>query len=387
MLRNLITAFKFPTLFVARLLYRLFMGLPMKENTILFSSFEGNACTCNPKHLYQYIREHCGDRYRCVWVVKAGVSAPECEATVRFLSIQHIVALATSRWIITNLGIEPFFTCRKGQIVVNTWHGGGAYKNSTLGTQIKTSLYREYARKVRAENTTYYLSSCRLFTEFLGDAWQESPAKFLTVGSPRDDLFFRSDTIIKREKILKSLNLSEENKYLLYAPTFRGDWNGLNMKLNNLHLDVKRLLATLEMRFGGKFQLLFHQHICTTGWSPEGKNIIDVSQHPDIQELMLVADVFMTDYSSCVWDWAQLKKPGFLFTPDIDSYDKERGFYTPVETWAFPYARTNEELEKLVLSYDETRARRKISEHLERLGSYEVGKASEMTAQKIGLIF
>ncbi len=362
------------------------MALPLKENTILFSAYEGNACTCNPKYLYQYIREHYGDHYRCVWVTKTGVKAPEgSAATVRFLSIPHIVALATSRWIITNLGIEPFFTCRKGQIVVNTWHGGGAYKNSTIGTQIKTSFYREYARKVRAENTTYYLSSCRQFTEFLSNAWQVPPTKFLSVGSPRDDLFFRSDANIKRERILKSLNLSESYKYLLYAPTFRGDWNGLNMRLGDLHLEVDRLLAALEMRFGGKFQLLFHEHICTKGWAPEGKNIIDVSQYSDIQELMLVADIFLTDYSSSVWDWAQLKKPGFLFTPDIDSYDKERGLYTPIEAWAFPYAKTNEELEKLVLGYDETKAREKISEHLVLLGSYEVGKASEMTAQKIGL--
>lgn len=384
MLRN---AIKFPALFICRLIYRLFMLLPLKKDTILFSAYEGNEYTCNPKYIYEYIRKHCGTRYRTIWLHNRGVMPPQCDATVRFLSLSHIVALATSRWIVSNLGIEPFFTRRKDQIVVNTWHGGGAYKNSTIGTQVKSCLYREYARSARAKNTTYYLSSCQMFTNLLSDAWHADKNKFLPVGSPRNDIFFSKPEESVRKDVLKKLGLSNETKYVLYAPTFRGEWLGLSFRLENLHLDFSRVLRALEKRFGGKFKFLFRMHINTKGWSPSSSEAIDVSGYPDIQEIMLIADAFITDYSSSIWDWAMLRKPGFLFTPDLSDYEKDRGLYSPIETWAFPYAKTNEELEKLILDYDEKKADAKIQSHLDYTESFETGKASKQTVEKMGLEF
>lgn len=377
---------KYPVLFLARLIYRLFMLLPLKENTILFSSYQGSQYTCNPKYLYEYIQRHFGHSYRYIWVHSKGAMPPACDETVRFLSLKHIVALATSRYIVTNLGIEPFFTKRKAQVVVNTWHGGGAYKNTTIGGKVRTSLYREYARKVRSENTSFFLSSCRAYTQLLSAAWLADPEKFLSIGSPRNDVFFEPNLNEKRLKVLHRLGLSENFGYLLYAPTFRGQPHiGFNFKIADLHLDVTRLLASCEKRFGKPFKFLFRTHINTTGWIPSGENVFDVSDYPDMQELMLVADVFITDYSSSVWDWAITEKPGFLYVPDLDSYDKDRGFYTPIESWAFPFAKTNADLNALVLSYDETIARERIRLHVQKLGTFENGKACEMTIKAMGL--
>lgn len=377
---------KFPALFLARLLYRLFMLLPLKEDTILFSAYQGSQYTCNPKYLYEYIRHHFGHAYRLLWVHSKGQMPPGCDGTVRFLSLKHIVALATSRYIVTNLGIEPFFTKREGQIVVNTWHGGGVYKNTTIGGRVRTSLYREYARRARAENTTFFLSSCRAYTALLSDAWRAKPEAFLPVGSPRNDLFFAAGQEEKRREVLKRLGLTGDVGHLLYAPTFRGQPHiGFKFKIADLNLDIPTLLASCEKRFGKPFKFLFRTHINTTGWIPSGENVIDVSDYPDMQELMLVADVFITDYSSSVWDWAITEKLGFLYVPDLDSYDKDRGFYTPIEAWAFPFAKTNADLNALVLSYDETKAREKLRLHVQKLGTFENGKACEMTIKAMGL--
>lgn len=375
---------KFPTLFIARLVYRLFMLLPLKKNTILFSSYEGNQYTCNPKYLYEFIHHRFGKSYRYIWLHNKGEMPPACDKTVRFLSIKHIVALATSQYIVTNLGIEPFFTKRHDQIIVNTWHGGGAYKNTTIGDKIRTSPYREFAREVRAKNTTYYLSSCQAYTSLLSNAWHVNRSQFLSVGSPRNDIFFQSEQQKFRfRQTLSRLGLTCEFGYLLYAPTFRGDWG--KPKLTNQHIDIEKLLTSCQERFGKPFKFLFRTHINTTGWIPTGENVIDVSDYPDMQELMLVADVFITDYSSSMWDWAITEKPGFLYVPDLDSYDKERGFYTPIETWAFPFAKNNDELNQLILSHDEKKAKEKIREHTQRLGTFENGKACEKTIKAMGL--
>lgn len=377
---------KFPALLASRLIYRVFMLLPLKEDTILFSAYHGSQYTCNPKYLYEDIRKRFGHAYRAIWVYRKGAVPPFCDGTVRFLSFKHIVALATSKYIVTNLGIEPFFTKRCDQIVVNTWHGGGAYKNTTIGEKVRTSLYREYARKVRSENTSFFLSSCQAYTQLLSDAWHADSEKFLPVGSPRNDVFFDLKKDEKRLEVLRHLGLSKDFGYLLYAPTFRGQPQvGFKFKIADLHLDVRRLLSSCESRFGKPFKFLFRTHINTTGWIPTGEHIIDVSDYPDMQELMLVADVFITDYSSSVWDWAITEKPGFLYVPDLDSYEKDRGFYTPIETWAFPYAKTNDELNRLVLTYDERKAKEKIHEHVKRLGTFENGTACEKTVKAMGL--
>jgi CDP-glycerol glycerophosphotransferase len=79
------------------------------------------------------------------------------------------------------------------------------------------------------------------------------------------------------------------------------------------------------------------------------KYAVNASKYDEMQELLCMADVLITDYSSSQWDFALTGKPGFLFTPDLDYYQHEdRGFYTPIDDWPFPYAKTNEELSNLI---------------------------------------
>ena len=117
----------------------------------------------------------------------------------------------------------------------------------------------------------------------------------------------------------------------------------------------------------------------------ESKNIIDVSAYPDMQEVMIVSDILITDYSSSMWDYSFLKRPGFLFIPDLESYLNERDFYTPIETWPFPFAKNNKDLQSLILNFDENTNLAKIQSHLDSLGSYEIGTASKQIAQLLEL--
>ena len=110
---------------------------------------------------------------------------------------------------------------------------------------------------------------------------------------------------------------------------------------------------------------------------------IDASDYPDMQELLYAADSFITDYSSTIWDYSLTYKPGFLFVPDLEEYTKDRSFYTDPETWAFPLARTNEELADLIRTYDAEESRKKIDRHHEHLKIKETGKATKHIVEKI----
>ena len=108
----------------------------------------------------------------------------------------------------------------------------------------------------------------------------------------------------------------------------------------------------------------------------EDKTIINCTKYSDMQELLYACDAVITDYSSLMWDYSLTKKPCFLYAPDIDDYEKERGFYVPVSEWPFPISRTNEELINIINSFDETQYISAVEEHHRKMGSYEDGSAS-----------
>lgn len=107
----------------------------------------------------------------------------------------------------------------------------------------------------------------------------------------------------------------------------------------------------------------------------------DVSDYPEMQDLLCTADMLITDYSSSVWDYSFTYRPCFLFTPDLEEYKKKTDFYTPIEEWGFPICKTNEELRKQIEAFDENKFKQAMIRHHENLGSYEKGTATEEVAK------
>ena len=386
MIKNIIAIVKLLIIVILRQVLKLFWIFPLNKNRIVFSSFEGKQYSCNPKYLFQYILEHYGNAYDYVWVLNKKIDFSVPVKIVKHLSFSHIFLLLTSKYVITNFGLIPFLPKRKCQVFMDTWHGSGAYKSQTL--EKKFSGAYDIAllnnRDYRAKITSWYVSGCKRFSEVSAESWNADYDKFLPVGTPRNDIFFSKYPNPINEKVFNALNLSSEYSYILYAPTYRGN-NFRKHEATDLHLDTTKILAACENKFGKKFMILFREHLGYFGEKQNSENVIDVSDYPDMQELMLVSDILITDYSSSIWDWCFLHKPAFLFTPDIDEYLQTRSFYTPIEDWPFLYARTNEELCSLILSFRDDENEKRIKNHLSLLGSYERGNASEQITKILGL--
>jgi CDP-glycerol glycerophosphotransferase len=105
--------------------------------------------------------------------------------------------------------------------------------------------------------------------------------------------------------------------------------------------------------------------------------VIDVSDYPDMQDLLCAVDVLITDYSSSIWDFSFTHKPCFLYAPDLEEYKSNRDFYTPIEEWPFPLAKTNQELIENIKNFDSKEYIGKVNKHHKELGSYETGHATE----------
>ena len=113
------------------------------------------------------------------------------------------------------------------------------------------------------------------------------------------------------------------------------------------------------------------------------ENIVDVSDYPDMQELLCAADILITDYSSSMWDYSFTYKPCFIYANDLDQYKIERDFHTPVNEWPFTIAISNEELAENILEFDQDKYIEKIKKHHHDLGSFEDGHATEKVAKLI----
>lgn len=104
-----------------------------------------------------------------------------------------------------------------------------------------------------------------------------------------------------------------------------------------------------------------------------------------MQELLAAADVLITDYSSCMWDFALTDKPGFLFFPDLDQFDREKDFYTSPEQWPYALAESEEELCRRIEEYEKETALKKRDDFMELAKNCERGTASEQLMELLGI--
>ena len=148
-------------------------------------------------------------------------------------------------------------------------------------------------------------------------------------------------------------------------------------------LNYEKTLDALKNRFGKEWIMLIRTHYYLQSKKIESSRVINVSDYPDMQELLLISDVLITDYSSSIWDFSLMEKPCFLFMPDYNEYIDEREFYTPIQDWPYPASFSMEDLEDKIIKYDHEIAKKRILNHHIKLGICESGMASEIVGKEI----
>lgn len=368
--------------------------MPVARRKVLFSAYEGMQYGCNPKYIFESLVEEIPD-VDFVWVLNDPAKLPAQYRgkvrTVKFLSPAHIKELLTASVIVSNLGIEPFLPKRSNQLFINTWHGGGAYKQVSSDLGMFSASQKRYVstmRDLRSRSTDLFLSSCQRFSEVSARDFGVEAYKFIATGLPRNDRLVRfseQKSRPLRERICKSNGIDPERLLVLYAPTFRGTFR--RQRELDMQVCCREVAETFNRRFGRDVTFLFRSHVAKDEGkkitSPDDVEIVDFTSYPDMQELLEIADVLITDYSSSIWDFSLTGKPGFLFMPDLQEYLSTRGFYTPLEQWPYKYAETVKDFCGIIENHDSMRSAEKIKAHLDLLGSYESGDAVEKVKVEI----
>ncbi len=368
------------------LVLHVFYVLPINEHQVYFSSFFGRQFSCNTKYLYLYLLAHNSGSYSFVWEfddVSKSSLVPDA-AVVKAGSLRALIPCMTSKYLVFNAELPWYIPLRKSQVYLQTWHGGGAYKK--LGLEANWGWKSDFEQKLCSRQVSYYVSSCKKLTEVLSVSKCVPVEKFLPCGQPRD-AFLLSAGEDKKAEIKEKLGFDSSCHIVLYAPSYRGRPGfGKEEQAEYEKLDYKSLQAALVHKFGGNWKVLYRAHYyMASGVSEKNSDVLDMSQYDDIQELLLISDVLITDFSSSMWDFSLMSKPCFLYAPDIDSYDIERGFYTSPYFWPFPLAKNNQELFDSILGFDDKKYLADVNRHFDELGSYENKDACAKICKAIGL--
>lgn len=265
---------------------------------------------------------------------------------------------------------------RFGQYYIQMWHGSFGIKKIEKNCDCLTNSQSwTYLAKKNSQNTDFWISNSFFEDEVYQNAFW-SVKNILKLGHPRNDIFFKDGQDLVEKKVRKSLSIDGKDKILLYVPTFRE-----KLDFPNYKLDIEKLKKALEKKTDQSWKIVVRLHprmqnslekVCID----EKKQIVKADAYPDIQELLAAAQVVITDYSSCIFDFLLTVRPGFLFVPDLEHYDQERGFYYKLEETPFPIAHTNEELIHNIENFNQEKYSMQVEDFLKKKGSVEDGEAS-----------
>lgn len=381
--------------FVHSLVYCMCRIFPVDRRKIVMWTFEGNGgYGCSPKYVAEEIlkrnREGRAD-YKIVWLMNDTDKAfPEEIKKVKSTLWSRAYHLSTAGTWVSNTRTFYGTRKRKKQRYIQTWH-------ATLGIKpigkYRGNLFPKMA---------YLVSACdsRLIDYVLsGSAWCDHTyrdgllydGKIIKTGTPRCDVLFH-EREEKYRQMRSEYGLSQDARIMLFAPTFRGGSQNKNRSVasEEATVDFERLIRSLEQRFGGRWYVFLRLHPQLAAKMDQLKThqiserLIDVSQRPDMNEMIAGSDAFLTDYSSAIFEANLIDIPGFIYADDMKEYIADRGdLMFDMYSLPFPVALDNEELEKNILQFDEVKYRKRTEEFRQETGIFEDGKASQRVADLI----
>lgn len=333
------------------------------EKTVMFEAFQGRSVSCNPKALYEEMKSD--EKYKdftFFWSLRnidGRNLTGENTIVVKFESFQYYRALAKAKYWIFNSNTRPFLKPRTNQIFVQTWHGTPLKKigcdvekigNAMTKFSQINNIYTKESKKI-----SYMISPSEYCTEKFISAFRmkdvKKEDKVLTTGYPRNDYLFQYSETDCAE-IKKKLQIPENKKVILYAPTFRDNKYSAasGFQLAN-YIDFRMAKQSL----GKEYVILFRAHYFISqrlDVSEYEGFVYDVSKVEDINTLYVISDILVTDYSSVFFDYANLKRPIIFFMADYSEYKNNlRDFYFDIEQLPGPVVRRQEELFKCIKVY------------------------------------
>lgn len=360
------------------ILSRVFSRLPL-QNKVVFNNFNGRGMGDDPKYIALALLKS-NKPIKMIWLVKnySNVYFPKEIKQVKIGSIKAIYHIETAKvWVNNVRSTFNEMKKRKHQYYIQTWHSTFGIK--MLGSDNKKASPNAFKSALKDASMVDLMYSNN---DFRVNQYQTT---FLYNGPvikcdvPRVSFLFHTHSGVK-EKVFRTLNIDESYNIILYAPTFRV----YTKDISAFCFDYERVIKEMESKFNQKYVFLLRLHPLVSRKSSLftfSNKIINASQYPDMEELLAIADILITDYSSSMFDFSILKKPAFLFAKDYEQYkEHERELYFQLEELPFPLSKDENDLIRQISDFDISDYKKKCSEFLDRIGLSDSGKGDDMIA-------
>ncbi len=356
-----------------------YLTRPRNAKTVFFASFRGQYSD-NPRAISECLHKLAPD-VKIVWLVKPQFRkyVPDYVTAVPPTPRLALKAQAQAAVWVLNYTYRKHLGVFKGSnnFYIQTWHGDRGLK--TIG----------YLTGEGSKNDIdgHNMSDCDLFIAASDYGVRKArqglryEGEVMVEGMPRNDKLVNiSNYGSEADKVRKAIGIDNDVKIVLYAPTFRDEERTLQCAI-----DINQTLKNLEAN-GDKWICLIRSHSLTKKISTgsDSSEYLDVSSYPDMADLLLIADLLLTDYSSCAGDFLLTEKPVVLVHFDKDEYlSKARSLWINPEEAGYLVAKNQTELNSILshlYTYDHKAIANKINQFY---GTKELGKSSEAVAARI----
>ncbi|MFI6808529.1 CDP-glycerol glycerophosphotransferase family protein [Streptomyces luteogriseus] len=363
-----------------RLRYAAALRLPLDRNLVVYCAYWGRGYACNPAAIHAKARL-LAPQLRSVFLVEpdAVSSVPPGVEYAVIGSRKYWQVLARAKYLVNNANFADAVVKRPGSVHLQTQHGTPL---KTMGADQATypvvaAATGSFARLLaRVDRWDYNLTSNRHSTEMWERAFP-SAHETLEYGYPRNDVYCTASAE-DVARVRKELGVPDGKKALLYAPTHRDYATGFETGLD---------LAEFCEAIGDDYVVLMRAHyFYDQGSSRGGGRIIDVTGHRSSEDVCLAADALITDYSSIMFDYANLDRPIVVYADDWDVYRETRGVYFDLmELPPGRVARTPEELAAAFRdgSWADATATSLRAAFRERFCQFDDGRAAERVVRRV----
>lgn len=383
-----------------RLCYLIYYFKKIEDKQIVFESFMGRKYVDSPKAIYEFMLNNKAYKdYKFIWFFKKpenyqNIAKNKRTIVLKYGSKDYYKYYASSKYWVTNSRIPDGIFRKKGQKYIQCWHGTPLKR---LGFDIEVkgknamNTIKDLRRKYQldAKKYSYMISPSKFCSEKFISAFNLKKLGkeniIVEVGYPRND-FLINYKKLDVNNIKNKLKLPKDKKIILYAPTWRDNQHDSSIGYTyktEIDFDL------LQKKIGKEYVILFRAHyfIANAFDFEKYKDFIyNVSEYDDINDLYIISDMLITDYSSVFFDYANLKRPMIFYMYDFEDYKNNmRDFYIDINELPGPIVKTQKELEKELTNIDKNfpKYKKKYEKFNKKYNYLDDGKATKRALEKI----
>jgi len=315
------------------------------DHVILFNSFAGRQYDDSPKEIFMAMKDDPRFKgHKFVWALHAPekYEIPGAEV-IKTDTLRYFITAIKARVWVTNSSVERGLSFKgKHTLYFNTWHGTPIKK---MGSDISADNRSFGMRRNRPSVYDVFCSQGMFETDIFSRSFNIPKERILKSGLPRNDIL-ADHTEEQRAAIRNKLNIKENQTVLLYCPTFREYEKDKKL---GVVLAPPIDLRKWERKLGSEYVVFFRAHYEVSRMMEIQENDLlrNMTAYPSMNELMIAADILISDYSSVFFDYSITGKPMLQFCYDYEKYCMNRGVYFDIRDWVDGADNEDDLLEKI----------------------------------------